>query len=95
MPNDAAVLTCRTHTMAFLRQRGKVRPPRITRLGGYGAHLSGLIRSRSGDFPLSSALSLDQALALLQMPGAQLAITQPLTHRGVHLQVHPSNCIYL
>lgn len=47
-----------TYIRAFARDLGEAL--------GSGAHLSGLIRSRSGDFPLSSALSLDQALALLQ-----------------------------
>ena len=46
-----------TYIRAFARDLGEAL--------GSGAHLSGLIRSRSGDFPLSSALSLDQALALL------------------------------
>ena len=47
-----------TYIRAFARDLGEAL--------GSGAHLSGLIRSRSGDFPLSSALSVDQALALLQ-----------------------------
>ena len=47
-----------TYIRAFARDLGEAL--------GSGAHLSGLIRSRSGDFALSSALSVDQALALLQ-----------------------------
>lgn len=47
-----------TYIRAFARDLGEAL--------GSGAHLSGLIRSRSGDFRLSDALSLDQALALLQ-----------------------------
>ena len=47
-----------TYIRAFARDLGEALAS--------GAHLSGLIRSRSGDFRLSDALSLDQALALLQ-----------------------------
>ncbi len=47
-----------TYIRAFARDLGEAL--------GSGAHLSGLIRSRSGDFSLSSALSVDQALILLQ-----------------------------
>ena len=47
-----------TYIRAFARDLGEAL--------GSGAHLSGLIRSRSGSFPLSSVLSLDQALSLLQ-----------------------------
>jgi tRNA pseudouridine55 synthase len=32
---------------------------------GTGAHLSSLVRTRTGDFRIEEALSLDQALALL------------------------------
>ena len=51
-----------TYIRAFARDLGEAL--------GSGAHLSGLIRSRSGAFGLESALSLDQALSLLQYPGA-------------------------
>ena len=46
-----------TYIRAFARDLGEAL--------GSGAHLSGLIRSRSGDFRLQDALSLDQALSLL------------------------------
>ena len=46
-----------TYIRAFARDLGEAL--------GSGAHLSGLVRSRSGDFRLSDALSVDQALALL------------------------------
>ena len=49
-----------TYIRAFARDLGEAL--------GSGAHLSGLIRSRSGDFRLEDALSVDQALALLQQP---------------------------
>ena len=47
-----------TYIRAFARDLGEAL--------GSGAHLSGLIRSCSGSFHLEDALSLDQALALLQ-----------------------------
>ena len=47
-----------TYIRAFARDLGEAL--------GSGAHLSGLVRSRSGDFRLENALTLDQALALLQ-----------------------------
>lgn len=47
-----------TYIRAFARDLGEAL--------GSGAHLSGLIRSRSGDFGLKDALSLEQALALFQ-----------------------------
>ena len=47
-----------TYIRAFARDLGEAL--------GSGAHLSGLIRSRSGSFGLSDSLSVDQALALLQ-----------------------------
>ena len=49
-----------TYIRAFARDLGEAL--------GSGAHLSGLIRSRSGDFDISNALSLDQALSLLSGP---------------------------
>ena len=45
-----------TYIRAFARDLGEAL--------GSGAHLSGLIRSRSGDFRVEDALSVDQALAL-------------------------------
>jgi len=45
-----------TYIRAFARDLGESL--------GSGAHLSGLIRSRSGDFRVEDALSVDQALAL-------------------------------
>ena len=45
-----------TYIRAFARDLGEAL--------GSGAHLSGLIRSRSGSYSLSDALSMDQALAL-------------------------------
>lgn len=47
-----------TYIRAFARDLGEAM--------GSGAHLSGLIRFRSGDFRVEDALSLDQALALFQ-----------------------------
>ena len=47
-----------TYIRAFARDLGEAL--------GSGAHLSGLIRSRSGSFGLENALSLDQALSLFQ-----------------------------
>ena len=49
-----------TYIRAFARDLGEAL--------GSGAHLSGLIRSRSGSFRVKDALSVDQALALFQ-PG--------------------------
>ena len=49
-----------TYIRAFARDLGEAL--------GSGAHLSGLIRSRSGSFRVEDALSVDQALALFQ-PG--------------------------
>ena len=46
-----------TYIRAFARDLGEAL--------GSGAHLSGLIRSRSGDYSLEKSLSLEQALALL------------------------------
>ncbi len=47
-----------TYIRAFARDLGEAL--------GSGAHLSGLIRSRSGDFRVEDALSLDQALELFE-----------------------------
>ena len=47
-----------TYIRAFARDLGEAL--------GSGAHLSGLIRSRSGSFRIEDALSVDQALSLLQ-----------------------------
>ena len=47
-----------TYIRAFARDLGEAL--------GSGAHLSGLIRSRSGSFGLENALSMDQALSLFQ-----------------------------
>ena len=49
-----------TYIRAFARDLGEAL--------GSGAHLSGLIRSRSGSFLLEDALTLDQALSLLACP---------------------------
>ena len=49
-----------TYIRAFARDLGEAL--------GSGAHLGGLIRSRSGSFRIEDALSVDQALALFQ-PG--------------------------
>ena len=46
-----------TYIRAFARDLGEAL--------GTGAHLSGLVRTRTGDFSLTQALSLDQALSLL------------------------------
>ncbi len=46
-----------TYIRAFARDLGEAL--------GSGAHLGGLVRSRSGDFRVQDALSLEQALALL------------------------------
>jgi tRNA pseudouridine55 synthase len=47
-----------TYTRAFARDLGETL--------GSGAHLSGLIRSRSGDYTIDQALSVEEALTLLQ-----------------------------
>ena len=49
-----------TYIRAFARDLGEAL--------GSGAHLSGLIRSRSGDYRVEDALTVDQALALFQKP---------------------------
>ncbi len=48
-----------TYIRAFARDLGEAL--------GSGAHLSGLIRSRSGDYTLKGALSVEDALALFQV----------------------------
>ncbi|MBO4635280.1 MAG: hypothetical protein J5669_07900 [Bacteroidales bacterium] len=60
LPEAVVHIACSkgTYIRAFARDLGEAL--------GSGAHLSGLIRSRSGSFRLENALSLDQALALLQ-----------------------------
>ena len=59
LPEAVIRITCSkgTYIRAFARDLGEAL--------GSGAHLSGLIRSRSGDFRVEDALSLDQALELL------------------------------
>ncbi|MBO6096095.1 MAG: hypothetical protein J6P56_02120, partial [Bacteroidales bacterium] len=59
LPEAVIRITCSkgTYIRAFARDLGEAL--------GSGAHLSGLIRSRSGDYRVKDALSLDQALALL------------------------------
>ena len=47
-----------TYIRAFARDLGEAL--------GSGAHLSGLIRSRSGDYAIDQALSVEEALTLLQ-----------------------------
>ena len=46
-----------TYIRAFARDLGEAL--------GTGAHLSGLVRTRTGDFRLEDALSLETALSLL------------------------------
>jgi len=60
LPEACVRIACSkgTYIRAFARDLGEAL--------GSGAHLSGLIRSRSGDFGLKDALSLEQALALFQ-----------------------------
>jgi tRNA pseudouridine55 synthase len=60
LPEATVRIVCSkgTYVRAFARDLGEAL--------GSGAHLSGLIRSRSGDFRLADALSLQEALALLQ-----------------------------
>ena len=62
LPEAVIRITCSkgTYIRAFARDLGEAL--------GSGAHLSGLIRSRSGDYRVEDALSLDQALASLQEP---------------------------
>lgn len=57
LPEATVRIACSkgTYIRAFARDLGEAL--------GSGAHLSGLIRSRSGDYPLDQALSLEQALA--------------------------------
>ncbi len=59
LPEATVRIVCSkgTYIRAFARDLGEAL--------GSGAHLSGLIRSRSGDFRLAEALSLEEALALL------------------------------
>ena len=59
LPEATVRIVCSkgTYIRAFARDLGETL--------GSGAHLSGLIRSRSGDFCLADALSLQEALALL------------------------------
>ena len=58
LPEATVRIACSkgTYIRAFARDLGEAL--------GSGAHLSGLIRSRSGDFRISDALSLEQALSL-------------------------------
>ena len=58
LPEAVVRIACSkgTYIRAFARDLGEVL--------GSGAHLGGLIRSRSGDYALDQALSLEQALAL-------------------------------
>ena len=60
LPEATVRIVCSkgTYIRAFARDLGEAL--------GSGAHLGSLIRSRSGDFRLQDALSLDQALAWLQ-----------------------------
>ena len=62
LPEAAIRIACSkgTYIRAFARDLGEAL--------GSGAHLSGLIRSRSGDYRVEDALSMDQALALFQKP---------------------------
>ena len=62
LPEAVIRISCSkgTYIRAFARDLGESL--------GSGAHLGGLIRSRSGAFSITSALSLDQALALFQKP---------------------------
>ena len=59
LPEAVVRIACSkgTYIRAFARDFGEAL--------GSGAHLGGLIRSRSGDFRVEDALSVDQALALL------------------------------
>ena len=58
LPEVSVRIACSkgTYIRAFARDLGEAL--------GSGAHLSGLIRSRSGDFAIKDALSLEQALLL-------------------------------
>jgi len=60
LPEAVVRIACSkgTYIRAFARDLGEAL--------GSGAHLSGLVRSRSGDFRLSDALSVDEALEWLQ-----------------------------
>ena len=59
LPEAVVRIACSkgTYIRAFARDLGEAL--------GSGAHLSGLIRTRTGDFRLEEALSLEEALALL------------------------------
>ena len=59
LPEAVIRITCSkgTYIRAFARDLGEALDS--------GAHLGGLIRSRSGDYSLGKSLSLEQALALL------------------------------
>ena len=60
LPEATVRIVCSkgTYIRAFARDLGEAL--------GSGAHLAGLIRSRSGDYKLENALSVEQALAQLQ-----------------------------
>ena len=62
LPEATVRIVCSkgTYIRAFARDLGEAL--------GSGAHLAGLIRSRSGDFRLAEALTLDEALSLLSPP---------------------------
>ena len=62
LPEATVRIVCSkgTYIRAFARDLGEALDS--------GAHLSRLIRSRSGDFRLQDTLSMDQALALLSLP---------------------------
>ena len=67
LPEAVVRIACSkgTYIRAFARDLGEAL--------GSGAHLSGLIRTRTGDFRLEEALSLEEALALLaEYPRAPL-----------------------
>ena len=61
LPEATVRIVCSkgTYIRAFARDLGEAL--------GSGAHLSGLIRSRSGDYRIESALSLQDSLALFQI----------------------------
>ncbi len=60
LPEASIRIACSkgTYIRAFARDLGETL--------GSGAHLSGLIRSRSGDYTIDQALSVEEALTLLQ-----------------------------
>ena len=70
LPRAVIRMSCSkgTYVRAFARDLGETLQS--------GAHLDSLIRSRSGEFKVENALSVEQAIHLLQYPATQSPINQ-------------------